>query len=209
MYKKDASNIYSYLKTELPECDMLDMCHSETPEEKKTNIIKELQTADSQLKMVIATSALGMGIDVVDTHSVILYGVPKHLTDIIQEIGRVGRDGKSSVAMLLYNSYHLNKVDPDVKEMYKTQNCRRLSLLSAFITKHELDDLQSNKERVCSCCDLCSALCTGSARSFAPIEKFFSSNINDEETASSGDSEATEPYVPDDDEATEPYNRDV
>ncbi|OWF47688.1 ATP-dependent DNA helicase tlh2 [Mizuhopecten yessoensis] len=119
---KDASNIYSYLKTELPECDMLDMFHSETPEEKKTNSIKELQTADSQLKMVTATSALGMGIDVVDTHSVILYCVPKHLTDIIQEIGRVGRDCKSSVAMLLYNSYHLNKVDPDVKEMYKTQN---------------------------------------------------------------------------------------
>ncbi|XP_041361022.1 uncharacterized protein LOC121377183 [Gigantopelta aegis] len=67
-------------------------------------------------------------------HSVILYGVPSKLIDIVQEIGRVGRDGTSSVALLLYNSYHLSKCDEDVNHVYKTTECQRLALLKGFLT---------------------------------------------------------------------------
>lgn len=43
----------------------VDMFHSETSAE-KSDIIKKLQDGDSEIKEVIATSALGMGIDIVN-----------------------------------------------------------------------------------------------------------------------------------------------
>ena len=112
--------------TELPICaQYVAMYHSETSDSKKLNIISQLTEECSKLRVIIATSALGLGIDVKNCHSVVLYGVPDSLVDLLLEIGRVGRDDSSSVALILYNSYHLRKLSPEVKKVLKTTACRR------------------------------------------------------------------------------------
>lgn len=87
---KDASNIYSYIITELPQCSEVQMFHSETPEDVKNKILQDLLDEKSATKLVIATSALGMGVDIRQYYSVILYGAPKSIVDTVQEIGGWG-----------------------------------------------------------------------------------------------------------------------
>ena len=56
-----------------------------------------------QLDVVAATSAFGMGIDKADVRTVVHAGVPAGLDDYYQEIGRAGRDGAPSHAVLVYD----------------------------------------------------------------------------------------------------------
>lgn len=60
------------------------------------------QFMKGQLQLICATSAFGMGVDKEDIRYVIHYHLPATLEDYMQEIGRAGRDGKQSVAILLY-----------------------------------------------------------------------------------------------------------
>lgn len=95
------------------------MFHSETPDAKKEKILDDFFNENGLLRIVIATSAFGMGIDITGTNNVILYGAPKQLVEVIQEIDRAGRDGTPALALLLYNSYHLRKVEQEMKDVYK------------------------------------------------------------------------------------------
>lgn len=121
---KQVSDLYNYLCCENPALSLkVHMFHSETPDEKKSDIIKMLQDGDSKLKLIIATSALGMDIDFVNCQAVILYGIPPTTTYLVQEVGRIGRDGKDSIALLLFNKFHLQHTHASMKHVYTTQSC--------------------------------------------------------------------------------------
>ena len=54
-------------------------------------------------KIMIATSAFSMGIDVPDIELVVHFNAPINMTDYIQQIGRAGRDGRKAHCVLFYD----------------------------------------------------------------------------------------------------------
>jgi superfamily II DNA helicase RecQ len=63
--------------------------------------VVQLQRWKKQGKLIVATNALGMGIDVPDVRVVLHIGLPRQLRDYVQESGRAGRDGQASQAVLI------------------------------------------------------------------------------------------------------------
>ena len=170
----DVANIYFYLHSEFDNKNVIEMFHSETTVEKKKYIIDELSKSDSEMKVIVATSALGMGIDIKSCHSVIMYGPPSNVVDLVQELGRVGRDGQQSCATVLFNCRQLRHVDKDVKLFLENNDCRRRNILAHFLDESDLLNLAISHD----CCDICETKCNcgeckkGELENLPEIEEF-------------------------------------
>ncbi|KAL4732842.1 P-loop containing nucleoside triphosphate hydrolase protein, partial [Aspergillus similis] len=66
----------------------------------RTGVMQRFQSG--QTRVIAATSALGMGIDIPDIRCVIHLGRPRTLLDYGQESGRAGRDGQASEAIIIH-----------------------------------------------------------------------------------------------------------
>jgi ATP-dependent DNA helicase RecQ len=115
-----------------------------------------------KINVVCATVAFGMGIDKSNVRWVVHYNMPKNLEGYYQEIGRAGRDGLKSKA-LLFHSYadviqlrkfaqgasnedvQIAKLDR-MKQFTEATTCRRKILLSYF------GELLADN---CGNCDVC------------------------------------------------------
>ena len=73
----------------------------------KTIMLKSFMEEDGKCRVLIATSALGVGVNIQDVRKIIHYGVPHDLESYVQEVGRGGRDGKPCEAMLYYRPFYL------------------------------------------------------------------------------------------------------
>ena len=91
------------------------MFHSKTPEALKTKVLDNFVPPDGPVRVVVATTALGMGVNIPDVERVCHFGIPDTIEEYVQEIGRAGRDGRKSYGILYFKSYHLAHCDDSMK----------------------------------------------------------------------------------------------
>ena len=93
LYTLGRNSYYPHGAPELCENRLFAMFHSSTPKHNKDVVLKSM-TELGIVRVVFATTALGMGVHFVGLHSTIHYGAPRSTDDYFQESGRAGRDGK-------------------------------------------------------------------------------------------------------------------
>ena len=108
---------------------MVAMFYSGTSPSIQIHILQSLKDPVGKVRIVIATNALGMGVDKKGLHHVINYGPPPDLESYVQEMGRAGRDGAYSEAALLFHGRQLCKCKPEMLEYTKSKSCRRRQIL--------------------------------------------------------------------------------
>lgn len=110
-------------------------------ETKKEQIISLFSSTTSKLRILVATTAFGMGVDVPDIRTVIHWGVPSTEEQYVQETGRAGRDGLEATAVL-YNDKCRKHVRKHMLEYVENSSaCRRdyLKILSVIITLYQME----------------------------------------------------------------------
>ncbi|WP_409289020.1 RecQ family ATP-dependent DNA helicase [Peribacillus sp. SCS-37] len=70
--------------------------------EQEQRVLIQQQFLNNELDIICATSAFGMGINKDNVRYVIHFQMPMQMESYLQEIGRAGRDGLESAAILLY-----------------------------------------------------------------------------------------------------------
>ncbi|MEH7494960.1 RecQ family ATP-dependent DNA helicase [Neobacillus niacini] len=71
--------------------------------DQEQRILIQQQFIHGQLDVICATSAFGMGVNKENIRFIIHYHMPMQMESYLQEIGRAGRDGEDSIAILLYS----------------------------------------------------------------------------------------------------------
>ena len=122
----------------------------------REEVLKEFCKVASTLRLLIATTAFGLGVDCKHIKRVINYGTPGTLEELLQELGRAGRDGSEAEAV--YYHKNIGKKITHAMKVYgeNTSECRRKLLFQDFLF-YELS--RSMNFTACKCCDLCSPLC--------------------------------------------------
>jgi len=115
---------------------------------------------NGKIRIVVATTAFGMGINKSDVRAVIHYGMPLSVDNYFQQTGRAGRDGKKALCVLFWVKADLGilrllripkeTVETMRKYCVDSSSCRRRRLLDHF-------DEKIQTARVCQeeKCDVC------------------------------------------------------
>ena len=136
-----------------PKARLFSQFHAESTQKLKEEILNEIKMKDSRVRVIFATTALGMGVNAPFIENVIHITPPGSLESYIQEIGRAGRSGLPSQATLYFNNSDISEnitiVDNAMKAYCKNgdNECLRKIVLRYFGFK------LVPQERCCSVCD--------------------------------------------------------
>lgn len=154
----------SYFPTGAPQiCSnrLFGMFHSNTPEHNKDTFLKSLSKPDGKVRVIFATVALGMGINLCDVNTIIHYGGMHTIDDYFQESGRGGRSGERARSIVYWkpvdcpkrkelSSTRDHEVDAVRRYLENDVSCRRKWLLQYFDSSCDVSTTDPKY-----CCDIC------------------------------------------------------
>ena len=135
---------------------VIGMYHANTLPKQKERVSRSLFDADGICRVVFASTALGMGVNIKDIFQVIHHGPPRQADDFLQEIGIAGQDGQPARSILFYNGNHLRKCDQSIKDYARSSHkCLREIILKDF----EKTTATLSNKNTHNCCIICHKLC--------------------------------------------------
>ncbi|KAL9988747.1 hypothetical protein ACROYT_G003230 [Oculina patagonica] len=147
---------YSTGKPQTPENRLVGIYHSLTLPKYKSRVSQSFKENVGQIRVVIATSALSMGVNFPDVRYVVHIGPARSVVDHIQEAGRAGRDGNQAHNVVLFHGNQLSYCDKAVKEFVRASICIRTALFKEFAevdSTMPLHNCCSNCAKECICAD--------------------------------------------------------
>ncbi|CAC5389597.1 unnamed protein product [Mytilus coruscus] len=153
---KDNLELHAYANQEKKASKLLvEIFHKSTSEDSKERILKEFKREDSRIRCLIATVALGMGLDIRDIYLVIHIGCPKSVLSYWQEAGRCARDGRDGFSFILYDNFTLSlkTTGKCIRDIIKnTSTCIRRQIENLLTVDNFKEDTTDTKK--CEGCDL-------------------------------------------------------
>ncbi|CAB4001574.1 Hypothetical predicted protein, partial [Paramuricea clavata] len=143
---------------EIPENRLFAQFHASQTKQMKEQILRQLCSGTSTVRVIFATVAMGMGVDIPSILNVIHIGPPCSVKAYFQETGRAGRDDKPARAILHYNNRDIAKnragMQDDMRTFCKSiDTCLRLLLLKSLDHEETMVDLPH------LCCSICAKKC--------------------------------------------------
>ena len=155
----------------------------------KSRDVSYIKWKTDEVKVMVATTAFGMGIDKEDIRHVVRYGVPENLCSWTQELGRAGRDGKVASATVIYSASNIDHASAWLKQHHHDQEyctrvlkdfgeswkyvlahisctCRRKVLLDMF---GEEESSNTGSTESMTCCDVCETNASNCGEEFLDV----------------------------------------
>ena len=143
----------------IPKNRLFAQFHAPQTAEMKQEILEQLCSGCSVIRVVFATIAIGMGVDIPNIRQIIHLTPPHSVKAYFQETGRAGRDGMQSTACLFYNNKDIATNRPGIEDSMRSY-CSNKDLCLRSLLLKALDFEQD----VCLkplhwCCDICERQC--------------------------------------------------
>ena len=131
------------------------MYHAKITDDQKSAILASFSNPDGKCRVLFATIAFGMGVNIPNIRMIIHYGPSHNIEEYVQECGRGGRDGLQCHALLhTYSGCTRGRISDNMKDYCrKTDVCRRRCLFQHFPGDFSLPSIPHE------CCDVCHSQC--------------------------------------------------
>lgn len=103
--------------------------HAGLDREARNRVLRDYTTG--RIRVVTATSAFGMGVDIPDIRLILHDHLPTSMIDYVQQAGRAGRDGQTAYCLLLFSPTDLLRFHTHCRQIHASHPhrpllCRRL-----------------------------------------------------------------------------------
>ena len=139
--RKEAEELTAFLKQK--GIENVDFYHAGLSLKDKNQNQKKWQQSDSHT--LVSTNAFGMGIDKENVRFVIHFSPSVSLENYYQEIGRAGRDGHESYALLLWNEQEFSDID-DIFRNQIPSKTEFLSILSFLYSIFQIAEGEASEK---------------------------------------------------------------
>lgn len=138
--------------------DIIEVYHSSITTTEQQRITEAFVDPDTRIRCVICTEGFGMGVNSKQVRDIILWGVPKDIITLWQQVGRCSRDGNHGECHMFLYPHASRNCDEHMKRFcddIRSGKCiRKLILNHLFIdgmSQIELD----NCNKGTTCCSNC------------------------------------------------------